>query len=62
MNDVVRGLSKISCPVLIVQGMTDPLMRGPGAESRGKVNAVVGLLDHAAAVLRDRGWSDEPAG
>ena len=24
--DVVRGLSEIRCPVLIVQGMTDPLI------------------------------------
>ena len=26
MYDVVRGISKISCPVLIVQGMADPLI------------------------------------
>jgi len=26
MHDAVRGVSKISCPVLIVQGLTDPLL------------------------------------
>ena len=26
MYDVVRGISEVSCPVLIVQGLTDPLI------------------------------------